>query len=84
MDKYEKWISCLGQRLKEERNKQGLSREKLAELANTEQGYIAQIENGNRVPSLRTFVNLLLVLGSSSYSPIFDDIENINHLEVSN
>ncbi|MCL2367094.1 MAG: helix-turn-helix domain-containing protein [Oscillospiraceae bacterium] len=71
MVNHEQWLIDFGARLRSEREKQALTRSALAQLAHTEQGYIVQIESGNRSPSLRTFINLLSALGVSADSLIF-------------
>jgi len=71
MENYDEWLVKFGNRVKEERERQNLTRAALAELANTEQGYIVQIERGSRSPSLKTFTNLLSALGVSSDYLIF-------------
>jgi transcriptional regulator with XRE-family HTH domain len=65
MKTQEKWLSDLGSRLKDEREKQGLTQQTLAGKANTKQDYIAQLERGSRNPSLRTFMNILSALDIS-------------------
>jgi len=71
MENYDEWLMKFGNRIKEERERQNLTRSALAEKANTEQGYIVQIERGSRSPSLKTFTNLLSALGVSSDYLIF-------------
>ena len=71
MENYEDWLIKFGNRVREERERQNLTRSALAERANTEQGYIVQIERGSRSPSLKTFTNLLSALGVSSDYLIF-------------
>jgi len=71
MENYEEWLIKFGNRVREERERQNLTRSSLAEMANTEQGYIVQIEKGLRSPSLKTFTNLLTALGVSSDYLIF-------------
>ena len=66
MKKYEEWLTEFGIRVRHVREKQNLTRQALAELANTEQGYIVQIERGSRSPSMKTFTNLLAALGVSA------------------
>jgi len=75
MENYEEWLVKFGKRIKEERERQNLTRAALAEMANTEQGYIVQIERGSRSPSLKTFTNLLSALGVSSDYLIFGTSE---------
>jgi transcriptional regulator with XRE-family HTH domain len=60
------FVNSFGARLKEEREKQGLTQQLLAAKANTKQDYIAQLERGSRNPSLRTFMNILLALDISA------------------
>jgi len=76
-----KWLIDFGIRLRAERDRQGLTRQRLAELANTEQGYIVQIERGERSPSLRTFINILSALGASADSIIFGTLEEGGELD---
>jgi len=71
MENYEEWLVKFGNRIKEERERQNLTRSALAGMVNAEQGYIVQIERGSRSPSLKTFTNLLSVLGVSSDHLIF-------------
>ena len=75
MENYEEWLLKFGNRVRAERERQSLTRSALAEMANTEQGYIVQIERGTRSPSLKTFTNLLTALGISSDYLIFGSTE---------
>jgi len=75
MDSYDGWLVKFGRRVRVERERQNLTRSNLAEMANTEQGYIVQIERGSRSPSLKTFTNLLSALGVSSDYLIFGTTE---------
>ena len=75
MENYEEWLHKFGNRVRDERERQNLTRSALAEMANTEQGYIVQIERGTRSPSLKTFTNLLTALGVSSDYLIFGTAE---------
>jgi len=76
VNNYEQWLVKLGGRIRAERERQNLTRVTLAEMANTEQGYIVQIERGTRSPSLRTFTNLLMALGVSADCLIFGTSDN--------
>ena len=67
----EKWLSEFGQRIKAEREKQGMTQQALADKAHTKQDYIAQIERGARNPSLRTFINIQLALDISADNLIY-------------
>ena len=75
MQKQEQWLFDFGMRLKNEREKQGLTQSTLAKKSNTKPDYIAQIERGSRNPSLRTFINVLSALDVSADYLIFDATE---------
>jgi len=70
------WQTNFGPRLRAERERKGLTRLALANLANTKQNFIAEIERGDRYPSLRTFMNILNVLDISADSILFGVKEN--------
>ena len=71
MELDQQWQVNFGARLRTERERKGLTRLALANLADTKQNYIAEIERGDRKPSLPTFVNILLALDISADSIIF-------------
>lgn len=54
-----------GGRLKEKREKFGITQTQLAQHLKVGQSYIAQIENGIRLPSVGMLVDILLYLDSS-------------------
>lgn len=56
------YLSLLRTRIKQERERRGLSQEEMAELANTSQAQISQVETGNRVPTVGTLLNLASAL----------------------
>jgi len=66
MENYEDWLAKFGTRIRNERERQNLSRSDLAKMVDTEQGYIVQIERGSRSPSLKMLGNLLVALGVSA------------------
>lgn len=75
MENYDDWLLKFGNRVRIERERQNLTRVALAEKANTEQGYIVQIERGTRSPSMKTFTNLLSALGVSADYLIYGTTE---------
>lgn len=56
----------IGQRIKEKRNKQGLTQEKLSELVGIGPSHMSHIESGSTVPSFEVFVSLLNALSCSA------------------
>ena len=79
MNNSKQWLAGFGARLRKEREKQGLTRLALAELACTEQGYIVQIERGDRSPSLHTLINLLSALNISADSLLFEMVDEFDN-----
>ena len=76
MEKSQQWQVDFGGRLRAERERKGLTRLALANEVETKQNYIAEIERGDRSPSLNTFVKILLALEISADSVIFGVSEN--------
>ena len=76
----------VGQKIKEKRNKLGLTQEKLAEKCNLSVGYIAHIERGSKSLSLETAVKISHVLNVSIDYLLMDEIEEqdrvLNSLET--
>lgn len=76
----------VGQKIKEKRNKLGLTQEKLAEKCNLSVGYIAHIERGSKSLSLETAVKISHVLNVSIDYLIMDEIQEqdriLNSLET--
>ena len=76
MEQNQQWQVDFGGRLRAERERKGLTRLALANTVETKQNYIAEIERGDRSPSMNTFVKILLALGISADSIIFGVPEN--------
>lgn len=55
----------IGSRIKELRKKKGLTQEELGKLINVTKVSISCYENGNRIPNLETFVDLIEVLDTT-------------------
>ncbi|MGN0538396.1 MAG: helix-turn-helix domain-containing protein [Candidatus Fimenecus sp.] len=56
---------CIGQNIRTERKKCGITQEYLAELCNITPVFVSQIENGMRKPSLETMYSISKSLGVS-------------------
>jgi transcriptional regulator with XRE-family HTH domain len=54
------------------RNQAGLTQEKLAELCNTDPGYIRQIENGRRFPSVAYIERIAAALKIAPYRLFYE------------
>jgi len=78
MERHQGWLVEMGRRLRNERERQGLSRVALAEVTNTDQSYIVQIERGARSPSLRLLKNLLMALNISADHIFFGTVSEKN------
>ena len=66
----------LGLRIKEFREKQKLTQEKLAELTGIDSKHLSRIENGRNYPSIETLEKLTSNLGVS-----FEDVFQFEHFE---
>lgn len=53
---------AIGKRIKEKRNKLGMTQEKLSELINVSPSYISEIERGTSICSLAVLVNMAEIL----------------------
>ncbi len=62
----------IGIRLKELRNRQGLTQQELADRTELTKGYISQLEHGTVAPSVITLLDLIECLGSTP-SDFFSD-----------
>ena len=60
-----------GNRLRNERERQGLTMANLSELSHIEQSKIIEIEYGEKIPCLQTLVSLLLALEVSADFLVF-------------
>lgn len=65
MTQYKEWLISFGTKLRNERERQKLTRAALAERIGTKHDYIAQLERGDKSPSMRTMLNLLAALDVS-------------------
>ena len=54
----------LGEKIKELRNKQGLTQEELADRAELSKGFISQLERNLTSPSISTLTDILQCLGT--------------------
>lgn len=70
-------VKKIGLKIKLERTKRGLSREKLAELAVLHPGTIGTIERGEKEPSITTLEQI-----ASALNMDFDDLINISKFEL--
>lgn len=71
-----------GERLRELRQKAGMSQDALAEAVGTTKSYISNLENGYKVPSLTTILRLAVSLGCrvTALTSVFDKVEDLGAL----
>ena len=62
----------IGARIRELRNQQGISQEKLALKAEIDRTYLAGVERGKRNPSIKSLEKILSALGVT-FHEFFDD-----------
>ena len=73
----------IGQRIKEAREANGLTQEKLAELADISVTHMSVIERGVKSPRVNTLVNIMNALGVSA-DYIFQDVVNYSTQSTTN
>ena len=69
-----------GQRLREQRLKQNLTLEQLAEKANLSPNYVGMVERGLKEPGLATIVKLLNGLNVSADTLLCDLVPSASHV----
>ncbi len=69
MDKVE-----LGKKLREARNKAGLTQEALAEKADIGVMYLGEIERGVKMPSMKIFIKIIIALDISADYVLRDEL----------
>ena len=70
----------LGQRLREQRIKHGLTLEQLAEKSELSSNYIGMVERGLKEPGLATIVKLLNALNISADTLLCDLVPSASHV----
>lgn len=65
----------LGNKIKELRNKKGLTQEELADRCELSKGFISQLENDVTSPSIATLIDILQCLGSN-LKDFFNDADD--------
>ena len=69
-----------GQRLREQRQKQGLTLERLAEKANLSSNFVGAIERGLKEPSLSTLIGILNALDVPADVLLRDYVSTASHV----
>ena len=71
---------AIGQRIRNYRNQQGLSQERLAEMADCHETYIGQLERGEKNETLETVERVAAALGVP-LSTLFEKIEGLDGVQ---
>jgi len=69
---------AIGKRIRQEREKLGLSREEFAEIIGLSDYYVGQLERGERQMSLPTLVNIVICLHVSLDYLVFGNVKYCN------
>lgn len=70
--------ALLGQRLRQQRQKKGLTMEQLAEMVGLSKNYISLIERGQKLPSMATLIKIVNSLHISADILLCDEVESVN------
>ena len=74
----------LGEKIKELRNKQGLTQEELADRSELSKGFISQLERDLTSPSIATLVDILQCLGTNLNEFFSDDVRRFTAMSWNN
>ena len=66
--------TLLGQRIREQRKAKGWTMEQFAEKVELSPNYVGDLERGNKIPSLETFIRIVEVLDVSADVLIRDSV----------
>ena len=77
-----KIFKALGCNIKQERHKQKLTQEQLAESAGISAAFLSLIENGHKVPSLETVCQIASCLGTPIESLFQDNYKSQSKVEA--
>jgi len=73
----------IGARIKECREKSGLTQEQLAEITDISTGYLSSIERGERFPRVDNLIAILNAIGASANDIFVDVLDNANLFKAS-
>ena len=74
----------MGNNIRNERKKQTLTQEQLAEKVAISAVFLSQIENGRKIPSLETVYNITVALGVTMENIFSENYEHINNQQINN
>lgn len=74
---------AVGRRIKEYREKSGLTQEALAEMVSLSPGYLSSVERGVGFPSVETLVAILNCIGASADEIFIDVVDNACNAKAS-
>ena len=72
--------TLLGQRIREQRKAKGWTMEQFAERVELSPNYVGDLERGNKIPSLETFIRIVEVLDVSADVLIRDSVAPASHV----
>lgn len=70
--------ALLGQRLRQQRKKRGLTIEQLAEMIGLSKNYVSLMERGRKLPSMATLIKIVNSLHISADVLLCDEVESVS------
>ncbi|SHI05841.1 Helix-turn-helix domain-containing protein [Sporobacter termitidis DSM 10068] len=70
----------IGQRIRNVRQKRGITQEKLAEIVKAGTTHISHIETGNTIPSMKMFISIINALDVSADELLCDNINKSKYI----
>jgi transcriptional regulator with XRE-family HTH domain len=72
--------AAIGKKIREERKSKKLSQQALAKLVNVGTTHISHIESGSTIPSLKTFIAIIVSLDASADVVLSRNLNNSKHV----
>lgn len=77
-------LKCIGKRIREKRDEQGLTREKVAEMTGISVNYLGTIERGEKVPRVEVIIKIANALKVTSDELLQDVLDRECVIKMSN
>ncbi|MBR1598646.1 MAG: helix-turn-helix transcriptional regulator [Lachnospiraceae bacterium] len=77
-------LKCIGKRIREKRDQQGLTREEVSEMAGISANYLGTIERGEKIPRLEVIIKIANSLKVTSDDLLQDVLDEECRIKMSN
>ena len=77
-------LKCIGKRIREKREEQGLTREEVAEMTDISANYLGTIERGEKTPRIEVIIKIANALKATSDELLQDVLDQECRIKMSN